>query len=582
MTRVSAVKDELRRGLRAPYLLLAFACFALTVLGVSYLDEDAFISFRVVDNFVNGHGLRWNIDERVQVFTHPLWVLLLIPLHALFGDIAPASYVLSWVLSCAAFLVVATRLVSRPKLLFVAFLLPLLVSQSFTDYTSSGLENPLVFFLLALLARCAFTEACSLRTVTLLGAFAAISRPDTPLMFVPLASWMLLRTPWKTAWKDVCLGALPLLTWMGFSLFYYGIVFPNPKYAKLNGGIDRSVYFEHGWAYVLDILRNDTSTWLVLASAPLLAALVLIIRARKTTPVGWLPRLDDEHTLRATLLLLGVALYSAYVFWIGGDFMAGRHWAAPFFLAVATLALWLERRPAARDDHTVLALLAALLFARFALQPVLAQRNVIQERGQGRFAMVRSGEIRVQRFNCGFFEALFAPRGSPKDHEWSKMGLQAKKRAEKHHKQHPGENYVVDFSAAGKPPFFAGPGVTYVDALGIVDPLLARLPDSDGKLRIIGHVRRDIPAGYLRARRTGDDSRMHPALAQYYRHLRVLTSAPLLAPERLTGIIDWTLGRSDVHLQHYVSDTERQVAIAREKKKAERPKKKRKRKPKQN
>lgn len=45
----------------------------LVVLSVSYLDEDAFISFRVVDNFVHGHGLRWNIDERVQVFTNPLW-----------------------------------------------------------------------------------------------------------------------------------------------------------------------------------------------------------------------------------------------------------------------------------------------------------------------------------------------------------------------------------------------------------------------------------------------------------------------------------------------------------------------------
>ena len=56
---------------------LACACglvaFAWVLLRTAWLCDDAYISFRVVENAVSGHGLRWNVADRVQVFTHPLW-----------------------------------------------------------------------------------------------------------------------------------------------------------------------------------------------------------------------------------------------------------------------------------------------------------------------------------------------------------------------------------------------------------------------------------------------------------------------------------------------------------------------------
>ena len=38
--------------------------------------DDAFITFRTVDNFINGYGLTWNTTERVQAYTNPLWMFL--------------------------------------------------------------------------------------------------------------------------------------------------------------------------------------------------------------------------------------------------------------------------------------------------------------------------------------------------------------------------------------------------------------------------------------------------------------------------------------------------------------------------
>ena len=63
-----------RRGIE-PFRLLLIALlifFAFVIIRTAWACDDAYISFRTVDNFVHGYGLTWNIDERVQVFTNPM------------------------------------------------------------------------------------------------------------------------------------------------------------------------------------------------------------------------------------------------------------------------------------------------------------------------------------------------------------------------------------------------------------------------------------------------------------------------------------------------------------------------------
>ena len=62
-------------------LRIAIAClFALLFLAVflyGWVTDDAFITFRVVRNFLAGDGPVYNLGERVQAYTHPLWFWLL-------------------------------------------------------------------------------------------------------------------------------------------------------------------------------------------------------------------------------------------------------------------------------------------------------------------------------------------------------------------------------------------------------------------------------------------------------------------------------------------------------------------------
>ncbi len=48
-----------------------------------WMADDAFIDVRVVNNVLAGHGPVYNVGERVEAYTNPLWVLLLVVFRGL-------------------------------------------------------------------------------------------------------------------------------------------------------------------------------------------------------------------------------------------------------------------------------------------------------------------------------------------------------------------------------------------------------------------------------------------------------------------------------------------------------------------
>jgi arabinofuranosyltransferase len=51
--------------------------FFVTLLRTAWISDDALITTRTVLNLLGGYGASFNIDERVQAYTHPLWFLIL-------------------------------------------------------------------------------------------------------------------------------------------------------------------------------------------------------------------------------------------------------------------------------------------------------------------------------------------------------------------------------------------------------------------------------------------------------------------------------------------------------------------------
>ena len=137
-------------------LLCLISLFSLIVIKNAWVGDDAFITVRTIENFLSGYGLTHNIAERVQTFTHPLWMFLQAGIYfivnRLFGIYFWAEfYYLNVLSSVIISTLVVFLLVFRNAASFLSSVIGvsiLVLSKAFVDYSTSGLENPLSHLLL--------------------------------------------------------------------------------------------------------------------------------------------------------------------------------------------------------------------------------------------------------------------------------------------------------------------------------------------------------------------------------------------------------------------------------------------------
>ncbi len=402
------------------------------------------------------------------------------------------------------------------------------MSRSLRLYSTSGFENPLTLFLVALFAVILLAEPGAeppWGRLALVAALAATNRLDTLLLFLPALGFLVLAHRRSVGWGRLLLGFTPLAGWLLFSLFYYGFLFPNTAYAKLSSAIPRWLYLQKGALYVADLVLADPVSAAVLATG---AAATLVWLWR-----WWRER--QERAGRLAALGAGAILYSAYVVWIGGDFLSGRFWAAPVLVALVVavasagdLRAWLRWPRLATHVGLAAATLALALAAR-------AAASEVRQRVRGRVNERSVAHLRLTG------ELSWRPTRGARDFRRAGRALRARAELQGRATQ---RHALIGIAGVT-----AGPEVRIIDGLALGDPLLARLtPVRTRKIRKIGHLPRRIPAGYLDARETGSLDGMDPALAAYYSRLRLIVSGPLMSRERLRTLVAFNLGAYD-HLR---------------------------------
>jgi len=509
---------------------LARACglvaFAWVLLRTAWLCDDAYISFRVVENAVSGHGLRWNIADRVQVFTHPLWMLLHIPFRAVTGEIYYTSLALCAAASLGAVWQLAGRAASTIHAGVLAATLAL-SSKAFVDYSTSGLENPLTHLLLVLFFVAGLREEDAGRTFlaqTFIAGLLTVNRLDALVLVLPalaVSAWRLgIRRAWKPALSGFGVSAL----WFAFATAYYGSPFPNTALAKLGAGAGLGEMFGLGLRYAAASLREDPLTLLTIFAALLVAAL----------------------RRRHAAIAVGVALYLLYILRIGGDFMNGRFFTAPFVLAVAILVREVSRFPAPR------VLAGAALVVILGFLPGGAPLTSGPEYGRDRASLIDRYGIADERAYYFRSSGLWngAATALPRDDKW----LEATTAREC------GFPLVIA-GAIGFYGYEAGPSVHILDYNALADPVLARLPaveedrlyldwyrNLEGRepatRRRIGHFLRNIPTGYV-SYLLGDATKFESD--EMRRHVETVMAAvrePLWSRERISAALELAGGKT--------------------------------------
>jgi arabinofuranosyltransferase len=310
------------RGLEWALLVAALGLGLWFALERASVVDDAFISLRYARNLVEGHGLVWNLDERVEGYTNFLWTVLVAAVMALTGADPPWIALVGSLLCFVANLVVITRLGRRlaaphgPRVTVPIATLLLACQLVFSSYGTSGLET-MASSLFVTLGASALLGATAPRGAFVAGSMlilATFTRPDHSLFYavgglVLLAEeWRRLRSGGLRVLVAYAAPALVYAAYLGWKLQYYGHVLPNTFYAKSAG----ETYVAQGWRYAVTFYLGS-HLWLVLVP---FAVWALSGRG------------DDARRRFRRFAGLSVLVYNAYVLKIGGDFMLGRFYVS--------------------------------------------------------------------------------------------------------------------------------------------------------------------------------------------------------------------------------------------------------------
>ena len=417
------------RGPLVPLVGLLAGSAVQVMAGYSHQDlsghawgaDDAYITYRYVANFLNGHGLVFNPGEYVEGYSAFLYLILLAGLARVFGPVMyPLSVALNVLFAGLALLCFFRRIRERfgRRNAVIAGLLLALCPPLWLA-VATGLETTLVLFLqlAAWLVADRAVRLGSVRAAYVLPAvlvLLVLARADGFVFAGIVLLYLAVNGRFKAAVGcGVVVAALsiPYLIWRHG---YYGDFLPNTYYAKVAGTLQERVRFA-----ARQLARLSVS--LGLLSYLLLSAAGLVVAC-------WEFRLRRARGGEAVPFeaLAGVT-WVAYWLYIGGDSLNERFLLVLFALGISALIRILRYDLHTRVGLFLLAVMLALQLAPLGTDP---------------------------RFRYGL----------DKYDRWKTLGRFLAE-------EHPGQSVAVD--AAGKIAYFSG--LYTIDMLGLADTHVAHL-----------------------------------------------------------------------------------------------------------
>lgn len=291
--------------------------------------DDAYITFRYSDHFIQGKGLVYNLGERVEGFTNFTWMVAIGFCIGLGWDPMFCAKIMGLACCLAAMVGVGwfgAWVSGRRDSWNWLVVLPLAYNAHFAHWSMMGLETQLQVALLIWTYARFYKELKDVRAWMIspvLAALAAMTRIESLYYMTPLAAYALvLVARGQTDWRRILRWGLWAFAFFGgyffWKLTYFGYtdLAPNTYYAKMGDWINypRGIahvihwYLGHGLAF--------SNLWLI----PFLLCLL------------W-PR-------PATILILGPLFLNAYyVYHVGGDWMPNYRFLQPTLPFLSLLLL---------------------------------------------------------------------------------------------------------------------------------------------------------------------------------------------------------------------------------------------------
>ncbi len=470
---LAAISSASRNTPHWKHYLAGFLCLAgcYLILRRAWISEDAFITLRHVDNFIKGYGPVFNVGERVEGFTHPLWFAVL-ALFRMIGLSPKGSAIIpALIASFAALFFLFFKIRIKDETGKNSFLNPsaaiFIGTSAFIDFGTSGLETSLTYLLLVLYAKFILEDRWRRQPLStgMIAASLTLTRPDFGIFLVLLFFLYL----YESAGKKIPLKSLfhflifPILLVGGYQIFrmgYYAALFPNPFYTKSGSG----AYWSQGVKYIGDLFQGSLITGI------LFFALLMFFFKRSRTGLK-----------NRMLVLSSGLLHGFFVVRGGGDFMHGRFLLPAFLLITLSQTGAFDRYCDKKAAFKIGCVVLCLIFFFSSLHVIPLQKrghvihnNVTDERS----FYYKNDNIPIKYL---FEDTMIFM--------WSTIGINYRNLA-----RNAGMGIRVSYKNIGFTGFYAGPRVYVLDELGLADPVVSRMTLRQRKRP--GHEK-NAPLGYL-------------------------------------------------------------------------------------
>jgi len=522
--RLNPTSNSDHRNVRKPATPLvrvsryvAVLVLAIFMLRIAWIGDDSLISLRAILNLTHGWGAGFNAFEAVQSATHPLWFLLWMALGSITGEWIISILLLSVLLAATAVLLILHRVNNLTAIIIVTG--SLILSNAFMEYTTSGLENPLAYLLVAMLIL--FTTRSTQMTIgsqilfglTISGLI--LTRFDLVLLVGPAV--MLVATTAFRSWRLTAVllasASTPIAIWFAWSWHTYSSLLPNTLTAKQNASIPRSEFIIQGFRYLWISIERDPVTILILVTGLSCALIVKSLALR-----AW---------------MAGVVLYLGYVVWIGGDFMVGRFLAVPVLVAVSVVGIVLGSVGSLYSDRqavqvgvlvaAVTLILTSIGLAPTSLSPPTQPRwefagsaGVADEYG---YHLSFSRDLRHAVMRLG--SPVSVPPLQTAESIDPAVTINELRSATSLWPTAPSSGVdlptavVPQYGFLGTVGILTGPTVHLIDQYALTDRFLAAQPFTAEPFQWrIGHFNRLLPPGYVEAVASGDPSKVEDPFLQ--------------------------------------------------------------------
>ena len=521
--------EELNR-----YRFFAILIFTVIITLLAWQSDDSYHAYIMAKNLVDGNGFVYNIGQRATASSCPLYTLVIAAAYFIIRDMFFVSLLINIVFSSVAFGIVI-RNFCKTKKQVIFCLLVLIGSASFVSYTTSGLENSMLFLLGACFMKLYFSSerynAKKMLILAVLVALIAMTRMDAVLIFVPMALFVYLTKREGVSFPKAVgigvIGLLPFVLWELFATFYYGFPFPNTAYAKLGTNIGLRDYIIRGLRYYMNAAICDP----IILIVPLFV-MIAAFSVKKSQYIA---------------CMAGPFLYGLYLLYIGGDFMMGRHFTLLFFISLICYVDIKNR------EFSELGRGAALhrMFTGFIIATLIytGTSHVLSDQ----FLFGRSIGSPISDERAGYFNtsslfnnvvSLIRTGDLCIQNTWNDDGVR-----EVRDSNMPG---AILESVPGIVKYYNN-DLYLNDLYALGDPYLAHLPAVHEPGWRIGHMWRDTPVGYLNLVRFGwgygaiknQDAR------EYYEIIDEITRGPLFDKDRISKVININLGKYDYLIDNY-------------------------------